>query len=889
MGDEIARCQATVDRAATGDVESAEVAAFITDLARLPAGHPERSRLAATMVIALTKGGGSVPIALMGHLDGLLRLVEHVPSTLAIWPQVRTSARAQFLAYAAAEDLPVDLHAAEKELAELAETVWDVPAVKFAVEGALRTVRARLAAQAGDESAMFKSFQSLAPQLDQLGDHPVARTMRSVVEHMEQVMTAYRADDMDEAVRRFRELDEKVAELPDWTGMRDAFRKALPGMEILVDSARSKPVPGDPRTVAEEITKSLAGPDSQVTDQVRARLIAAGALFRGGEETDPERIDVAIEQCREAVALGEDHTQYPHALTTLALGLLLRSELAGSTAGLDEAEALLVRALDVCGGPQHPEWALANEMLAGIGHRTGDLAASGRFGLAAQRSYVWRALLESDAAGGRAAIRHAVRNAIELARVCLGANNVADAVRALDTGRGLMLYAEVELRNVPNRLKAAGRTDLAERWVKEGRDSEGLRREVMTTLLAHAESAGSLLDPPSLGQIRAALRVAKADALVYLVPAEASLPGLVVIAPREGKPAYMVLSHLEVKEEEVDRYLTALVNRSREIEPVDDGSFADRVDALCGWAWRAAIGPLLDRYFSRTVKDDRVPRIVLVPMGDLARIPWAAARRPDGTYAVELAAFSQAASARLFCDNAAKPPIKAGSTGLIVGDPATAAIPLKAARVEAYAIWQTFYWGARYVGRVPKDGSPSPSGAGTAEQVSDWLADAEPYAGTTLHLACHGLFTLVADKVKAALLLASGELDTDEIIRILAAVPERRIGLVVMAACHTGRSIHGYDEAYSLGSAFLAAGVRTVLSTQWAIPDETTPSLMFLFHHYLREERLEPWEALRKAQVWMLDPNSEPPERMPADLVAMAAGHDHTQVVSWAGFVHGGH
>ncbi|MEJ2855906.1 MULTISPECIES: CHAT domain-containing protein [unclassified Saccharothrix] len=897
--DVLARCRATADRVAAGAVDGAEVASFVADLTSLPPDHPERGRLAVTMVFALTKGGGFAPVEVAGRLDGLLGLVDRVPPTLAVWPLVRASARAQVLMHAAANDLPIDLADAERELAELAEGVWDVPAVKLVVEGAKRVVTMVAAGRVGDERAMDRSFEAMLPSLDRMGDDPSATTMRSLGGILHRVSAAQRSGDLDEVIRLIGELKAATADLP--ADVRAAFTGAFDDFDAFSDAmGRGTPDSGDPAEAAERTVRSLDDQNAPVHKRVKARLVLFAALTRGGEETDLARVDAAVDHLRTALDLGPDRSQLEFVLTGLGVALFRRSEIAGSTDGLHEAEGHLVRAMELLGGPRHPQWALASGLLSNIRQRLGDLAGAGEFGRAAQRSYAWRALLEPDPAEARIAVRDAVKDAIELARTCLRAHNIADALRALDTCRGLVLFAEVELRDVPAKLEAAGRADLADRWVREGRDSEGLRREVVAALV-DAGATRNLLDPPDLAEIRRALADADADALVYLVPGDGVFPGTAVIAPRTGPPAYMALPHLVVEgDADIERYLAALAHRSREarrdsreIAPDGGGSFGDSVEALCDWAWRAAMGPLLERYFARTAAG-RVPRVVLVPMGDLARVPWQAARRADGTYAVQLAAFSQAVSARLFCDNAARRPVKPGSTGLVVGDPDTAgaAVGLDAARVEAHAIRQSFYRSARYVGRRP-DGSTSPSGRGTAAEVREWLADTAPQAGTTLHLACHGSYTTKDGKVTAALLLAPddtelGELDTDEIVRVLRAVPERRIGLVVMAACHTGRSVHGYDEAYSLGTAFLAGGVRTVLSTNWAIPDESTSALMYLFHHHLRVDGMRPWQALRAAQMWMLDPDRVPPPGMPERLRAVTAGHDHAHVVAWAGFVHGG-
>jgi hypothetical protein len=450
-----------------------------------------------------------------------------------------------------------------------------------------------------------------------------------------------------------------------------------------------------------------------------------------------------------------------------------------------------------------------------------------------------------------------------------------------------MLFAATELRRIPARLDAAGHAELARRWEAEGSASNELRGEVLSVLAEQPDVAG-LLDPPSLDEIRSALTRLDADALVYLVPADLPKPGMAVIAPADGDLAWIPLTNLTVTED-VDRYLAVLATRDL-VPPRADDQVTGSIAALCDWAWRAAIGPLLDQYFADQPRPDgREPRVVLIPMGDLARVPWQAARRGDGTYAVELAAFSQAVSARLLCENAASAPVALTSSGMVVADPDTAgaARDLGAARREAHAIRRAFYQGARYVGRRV-NGSDSPSGRGTADDVRHWLTAPGPAAGAMLHLACHGSFTTGLDDAKSCLLLAAGELAAEEILELLAAVPERQVGLVVLAACNTGRSVHGYDEAYSLGTAFLAGGVRSVLSTQWSIPDAQTPSLMYLFHHYCRQEHLPPWQALRKAQIWMLNPGRRAPERMPAELLAAIPDGEPAPLASWAGFVHFG-
>ena len=215
---------------------------------------------------------------------------------------------------------------------------------------------------------------------------------------------------------------------------------------------------------------------------------------------------------------------------------------------------------------------------------------------------------------------------------------------------------------------------------------------------------------------------------------------------------------------------------------------------------------------------------------------------------------------------------------------------LAAARLEAFVVRETFYPGARYVGRLP-NGRPSRGPTGSARQVRDWLTATSSGAGTFLHLACHGVLEPGAAHASSYLLLASGErLSAEELIEHMARAPGGRgIGLVVLAACRTGLSISGYDEAYSLGTAFLAGGADTVLSTQWSVPDDATSVLMFMFHHYLRAEGRPAWAALHAAQNWMLDPRADVPATMPDPLrrrLGTAAGR--ADVTAWAAFVHWG-
>jgi hypothetical protein len=65
---------------------------------------------------------------------------------------------------------------------------------------------------------------------------------------------------------------------------------------------------------------------------------------------------------------------------------------------------------------------------------------------------------------------------------------------------------------------------------------------------------------------------------------------------------------------------------------------------------------------------------------------------------------------------------------------------------------------------------------------------------------------------------------------------------------------------------------------------------MFMFHHHLMTDRLPVWEALHRAQLWMIGPDRKIPDTMPESLREQLH-HDHSDpadVAAWAGFLHSG-
>ncbi|CAN5694143.1 hypothetical protein BH20ACI4_BH20ACI4_25900 [soil metagenome] len=80
--------------------------------------------------------------------------------------------------------------------------------------------------------------------------------------------------------------------------------------------------------------------------------------------------------------------------------------------------------------------------------------------------------------------------------------------------------------------------------------------------------------------------------------------------------------------------------------------------------------------------------------------------------------------------------------------------------------------------------------------------------------------------------------------------------LVVLSACQTG--VEGYFKGegfVGLSRSFLSSGVPIVIASQWKVDSDAAAVLMKDFHRYRREEKLSSLEALRQAQLDMLNQN----------------------------------
>lgn len=705
---------------------------------------------------------------------------------------------------------------------------------------------------------------------------------------------------IDGVVAAYRAMDEAdVSRIEIWTLLEHARRLRNDLADTLGAPVRAA-VDGRPDAA------SLRGAAARLPRDHRAHALGENAITRmmdAIEARDPRALAEAAGLLREAAALcdegGDAWFRYTHALGRADC---TRSLMEHDRVPLDRGIAVLERTRAALPGPEHRLWATAGLAL-GTAYRqraafygvAADRREARRVGLEALRGHTWSALLQSGTDHAAQAASQAVEAGLEVADWCLEDHAPQEAVRAVDSGRALVLHASITSRSVPDLLVAAGRADIAGLWRAASahggpssggpEDADGvpsdLRRRVLEVLAGAGADAGGalgLLDPPGPEEIAAALRQTGTDALAYLLPAREDRQGCALVVTADGRTRVLPLPRLREDAGPLRDYRPA--GAGRDMGPVAPGGPAPsglplrkQLDRLCSWAWYAATEPLL----AALGAPGREPSVVLAPMGLLGVVPWHAAWEPGPSgsrrYAVEAGAFSYTASARMFCDVASRPAAPHSGAALVVGNPTG---DLRAAGDEALAVREAFYPDGGFRSR---DATPA--------AVLDWLRRPE-HAGGVLHLACHGS---VAEhrRLSAFLSLAGGQLAAEDLTEAGAGARGPADGfleLVVLAACRSQVSGRGLDEAYSLSTAFLVAGANSVVGSLWPVPDDATSVLMFMTHHFLRRTGRSPGRALRRAQLWMLDPERVLPEGMPRTLRRWSRATDPDDLASWAGFTH---
>lgn len=501
-------------------------------------------------------------------------------------------------------------------------------------------------------------------------------------------------------------------------------------------------------------------------------------------------------------------------------------------------------------------------------------------------------------AGAVEQARHISREAGVLARWCLEAGDPRMAFEVAESGRAVITNAATGADSIADRLTRRGlplrnahqlrRPGLA--GVPFGGHRPSLPRFVpadRVPALPHGldgtvhDALEELSGVPTPEATAALCRSLCIDAVVHLLAGRNN--GWALVVHRDGRLFSMRLPLLRTHHPDLAAFTAEHDELLRSSADGPSRAWQTALGKVCDWAWAAAIKKLCAHLASLGVGG--TPRIVLIPSGTLALVPWHAARRrvkrPGGwmhRFAIESMAISYAPSVRALSWFTGRSLAPQANNGLVVVDPNR---DLPHARQEGEDIHRWYYPKGQRLGASGEDGAPP---ATPRTVLSALSGTATRPACPVAHFACHAMSRTPAtdsylrlangQRLSVARLLEQAEREDSE--------PRSR-PLVVLSACSTAVPGAHYDGALSLATAFAAAGAAAVVGSLWTVDDGATAALMRDFHALLNLDGMPPAEALRIAQLRALrEARAKAAARGPK---ARRAAGDPS---SWAAFVHQG-
>ena len=128
-----------------------------------------------------------------------------------------------------------------------------------------------------------------------------------------------------------------------------------------------------------------------------------------------------------------------------------------------------------------------------------------------------------------------------------------------------------------------------------------------------------------------------------------------------------------------------------------------------------------------------------------------------------------------------------------------------------------------------------------------------------LHCSCHGNADLQEPLQSGLAMTGDGKAATltlRDLLNLKLSEGDRGgLRLAILSACETGLSgIENADEAISLPTGLLQAGVAAVIASLWSVSELSTMLLLSKFYDLWRgEQALPPDQSLRQAQIWLRD------------------------------------
>ena len=320
--------------------------------------------------------------------------------------------------------------------------------------------------------------------------------------------------------------------------------------------------------------------------------------------------------------------------------------------------------------------------------------------------------------------------------------------------------------------------------------------------------------------------------LVYLTTTSAGSLALIV-TPQDIQSIWLNDLNEQQLQEIIQTWFTAY-NQSQ----TDRQTWHNTIDTTTRQLWEPLMQPLI-----QSLKTQNHHQATLIPTGFLSLLPLHAAWSPDTTkptgrhYALDDIHLTYAPNAKSL--TAAQTIAQTiHPTSILAIDNPTQNLPNSEREINAAINSFTHPIVLRHA-------------EATVENVRSKLPEA-----SIVHFSCHGTANL-NDPLNSGLQMSDGLLTLRDILALNLA-EKGGIRLAILSACETGLSgIDAIDEAISLPTGLLQAGVAGVISSLWSVSDLSTMLLLTKFYDLWQKENLEPSLALHQAQLWVRDTTSQ--------------------------------
>ena len=363
--------------------------------------------------------------------------------------------------------------------------------------------------------------------------------------------------------------------------------------------------------------------------------------------------------------------------------------------------------------------------------------------------------------------------------------------------------------------------------------------ETLIHLIRQTPGHTTFLTLPNIEDVQ---RAAKRDRpLIYLTSTTAGSLALVVTSEEIQSIWLDNLSELQLIDLLDETWLTAY-DQSQSARP----GWLDAIDSVTRRLWEPLMQPLLHHLATHNLH-----QAILIPTGYLSLLPLHAAWVEDKTrttgrrYALDDIHFTYAPNAKslIAAESIAK---RTGTDSILAIENPCQDLPSSEREVNA----AISHFSKSTVLRHAE---------ATIETVRSQIAEAaiaKPPHGRIAHFSCHGTVNF-SDPLNSGLLMSDGLLTLKEILALNLA-DSGGIRLTILSACETGLiSIKNADEAISLPTGLLQAGVAAVIASLWSVSDLSTMVLLARFYNLWCRDKLEPAIALLQAQRWVRDTTSQ--------------------------------